>query len=397
MITIPTLSELNAAISADFKERFSISSENDLKRVLTALSASNAAMLKLFYLALADVQNNLWPDKAYSENNGGTLERFGRLKLNRNPYPAIQGVYILEISGSIGATLQSGTQFKSSADSTCPNKLFTTTETVVLTATVGTVQILADQSGTESQLAPGDVLFTVNPITNISSIATVTEVETIATDAEDIEAYRELVLQAFRLEPNGGSASDYVSWAMDVDGIRTVYPYTTPGVSGVVSIYVEATEESSLDEHGTPSQALMDALWKPDKTGVFEIDPDITQPLTSRGRRQLGLSDITIAPVTPLPVTITIVNLKLQTAAVQTSIQNEIEKVLYYKRPFVAGVGNINDKNDTLYLSDVIAAIQNAIEVGNTFDDVAVNVNGLGIPFQFINGNIPYLSEVIYD
>jgi uncharacterized phage protein gp47/JayE len=396
MITAPTLSELYSALSADFKDRFSINSENDLKRVLTALAASNAGMLKLFYIALAEVQKNIWPDKADEEEKGGTLERFGRLKLGRDLYPAKQGEYTLEITGRDGAALPINTQFKSSDDSTSPNCLFTTSESIILTGTTGTVKVLANNAGTNYKLAVDDVLFTVNPITNITSKAVVTSVDTEPEDTEEIESYRELVLQAFRLEPNGGSASDYVYWALDVDGIRTVYPFTTPGTSGVAIIYVEATPAASEDGYGTPSQALMDALWKADKTGVFELDPDTTQSDYNRGRRQLGLSDITISPVTPLMVVVAITNLKTQTDSVKSSIESEIENMLYYKRPYVAGVGDINDRNDTLYLSDIIAAVQNAIETGNTFDDVSVTVNGLGLPFKFIDGNIPYLSEVVY-
>jgi uncharacterized phage protein gp47/JayE len=269
--------------------------------------------------------------------------------------------------------------------------------TLVFASTTGVVRVIANNSGTGSQIAPDDILYSINPITNVNSKGTISSVEVIPTDAEDIEAYRELVLEAFRLEPAGGAASDYISWSMDVDGIRTVYPYTTPGTSGVVTIFVEAKAADSTDGNGTPSQALMDALWKNDKTGVFEMDPDTTQSIHSRGRRQLGLSEITIAPVNPLPVIVTITNLKVQTDAVKDSIQSEIEKVLHYKRPFIAGAGNLNNKNDTLYLSDIIAAIQNAIEIGNTFNDVDVTSGGLGLPFQFINGNIPYLSAVNYD
>lgn len=396
MTTPPTLTEIFTAISLDFKQRFSISSENDLKRSLVALAASNAGMLKLFYLAISDVQKNIWPDLADAEEMGGTLERFGRVKLGRDPYPAMQGEYIITITGTSGATLPINTPFKSSSDSTSPNALFTTSASVTLSGTSGTVTILSDKAGTAYQLAVGDILYIVNPITNITSKAVVSSVKTIPLDAEDAEVYRGLVLESFRLEPNGGSASDYVYWALDVNGIRTVYPFTTPGTSGIVSIYAEATESASTDGHGTPSQTLLDALWKPDKTGVFELDPDVTQSIYNRGRRQTGLSDISVLPISPLPVIVTIKNLKVQSSLISDSIQNEIKSVLYFKRPYVAGVGNINDRNDTLYLSDIIAAIQNAIEVGNTFDDIIVSVNGLGLPFQFLNGNIPYLSSVFY-
>jgi uncharacterized phage protein gp47/JayE len=396
MIIAPTLTELFTAISADFKNRFSISSENDLKRVLTAFATVNAGVLKLYYLALMDVQKNVWPDLADSEEIGGTLERFGRIKLGRDPYPAIQGEYTLTITGIIGATLPIGTQFKSSSESTNPNCLFTTTETVTLLSTTGQVSVLANNSGTDYELAEDDILYTVNPITNITSKAVVSSVDTIPTDDEDMEVYRELVLQAFRLEPNGGSASDYIYWALDVDGIRTVYPYTALGTSGVVSIYAEATVAASTDGHGTPTDALKEALWKSDKTGVFELDPDTTQSIYNRGRRQIGLSEISILSITPVPVIITITNLKSQIDTAKTSITEKITDLLYYKRPFISGVGDINDRKDTLYLSDVVVAISEAVETGNTYDSVEATCNGLALPFQFLNGNIPYLNSIVY-
>ena len=397
MVTAPTLNDLYAAISADFKNRFGISSENDLKRVLIALASVNAAMLKLFYLALMDVQKNTWPDLADSEEMGGTLERFGRLKLGRDPYPATQGGYTLTVTGTIGATIPIGTQYKSSANSTHPNSLFTTTESVTLTAETGSIAVLSDRSGTDYELASGDELYTVNPIIGITSKALVDSVDTIPTDAEDIEVYRELVLQSFRLEPNGGSASDYVFWALDVDGIRTVYPFTAAGTSGVATIYAEATVAASTDGHGTPTTALMEALWKSDKTGVFELDPDTTQSIYERGRRQIGLSEITILAVTPMPVVVTITGLKVQTDSEKNSVSSKITDMLYLKRPYVAGVGDINDRNDTLYLSDIIIAISEAVAVGNTYNSVSVTCGGQPLPYQFLNGNIPYLSSVIYD
>lgn len=398
MTTTPTLSDLFSAVSADFKNRFNITSENDLKRVLTALAASNAGFLKLLYLAISDVKKNIWPDKADPESMGGTLERFGRIKLNRDPYPAIVGEYTISVYGSKGVVIPEGTQFKSADDSTHPNCLFTSTESITLVgnSNIDIVHIIANNAGTDYSLSVNDSLNTVNPITNLSSVVSVSAVVTAPSDAEDIEIYRELVLEAFRLEPNGGSPSDFVYWALDVKGIRTVYPYTTKGAAGMATIYAEATVEASSDGYGTTPQALLDALWKSDKTGVFELDPDVTQTIYNRGRRPLGLTDLTILSVTPLQVIVTITNLKDQSDDVKNSISAEVTKTLYYKRPYVPGVGDINDRNDKLYLSDIISSIQNAIETGNTYDSVSVTVNGLGLPFQFIDGNIPYLKSIIY-
>lgn len=396
MTTAPTLTELYQAISSDFKQSFSISSENDLKRTLIALASSNAGMLKLFYLALLDVQKNIYPDLADSEDNGGTLERFGRVKLGRDPYPATQGIFKITVTGTIGAEVAINTQFKKIDENSTLPSLYTATETVILTATTGLVTIISDKPGTDYNLAVGDELYSVNPINNISSLVVVSSVETEAIDEEDIEDYRELVLKAFRLEPNGGSNSDYVSWALDVEGIRTVYPYTTAGVAGTATIYAEATVSESTDGRGTPSQVLMNALWTYDKTGVFELDPDITQSIYNRGRRQLGLTEINILPINPVPVNITLTNLKNKSVEVKTSIVDELKKMLFYKRPFIVGVGDINDKKDTLYMSDIIVSLQNAVESGNTYDNVTATCNGLALPFKFLNGNIPYINTITY-
>ena len=140
----------------------------------------------------------------------------------------------------------------------------------------------------------------------------------------------------------------------------------------------------------------MEALWKSDKTGVFELDPDTTQSIYDRGRRQIGLSEISILPVIPMAVVVTVTGLKVQTDTEKNSISNKITEMLYIKRPFVAGVGDVNDRNDTLYLSDIIIAISEAVAVGNTYNSVDVLCNGQPLPFQFLNGNIPYLSSVVY-
>ena len=393
----PSLNDLFTAISANFKSKFGISSSNDLKRTLTALAASDAGMLKLLYLQLADVQKNIWPDTADSEDNGGTLERFGRVKLQRNPYPATQGEYQVLITGVIGSTIKAGAQFYSKINSTIQQAVFEVEEDLTLTATTGHVTVLCSKAGTDYSLAVNDTLYLVSPIIGIQDTATVSAVIEIATNKEDIEIYRELILDSFRLEPNGGSASDYMLWALDVAGIRRVYPYTTPGASGSNEIYAEATLDASTDGNGTPSQALLDALWKSDKTGVFEIDPDTTLDEYQRGRRQLGLPEIVLKPIDLKPVVVKIVNLKTQTASVKSAISIAIIDFMYNIRPFIPGFSDPNNPKDTLYLSDISRIISDTVEEGNTFDNITVTCAGLSTPYKFIFGAIPYLYEIVYE
>ena len=87
MITIPTLKELYDQVLSDLETQYSISIPLFGKNFLRALAMVQAAKLKIFYLAVANLQKNIFVDTADPEASGGTLERFGRVKLGRNPFP----------------------------------------------------------------------------------------------------------------------------------------------------------------------------------------------------------------------------------------------------------------------------------------------------------------------
>lgn len=395
-MTFPTLQQIFDNISTDLKNEFGISSENDLKRVLVAIAASNAGFLKLLYLLLKDVQKNVFADTADPEENGGTLDRFGRVKLNRERRKATTGVYDLNVTGVIGGVIPVGAQFKSGENSAAPNQLFETTESLTLSGTTGIIEVESLLEGTDYALTVNDELFLVNPITNIDNLATVDAIVTAATPEETVEEYRDAILTAFRLESQGGAASDYRKWSLDVTGMRTVYPYTTPGASGEVDIYAEALPDYSTDTHGTPSTAMLEALWKNDFTGVFERSPDTSLPDYERGRRQLGLTLINIIAVTPKNIIVTITNLKDESATEKAKISAALETYLYNIRPFISGIDDYNNKKDTITVSDLFYTISNAVSVGNTFDSVAISGAYTVLPHTFENGDIPYLASIVY-
>ena len=92
MSNIPTINELYSNLINDLSSRLNIDSEAS-KRVLEAFSASLAGQLKLTYLYLKDISDNIHPDTADSVDIGGTLERIGLIRLNRNRRPARIGTF----------------------------------------------------------------------------------------------------------------------------------------------------------------------------------------------------------------------------------------------------------------------------------------------------------------
>lgn len=391
MISIPTLSELYNSIINDLQQQYGATISPTGKVALRAIAAVQAGKLKLYYLAIGSLQKNIFVDTADPESKGGTLERFGRVKLGRNRFRAVAGEYEVIVTGDIGGVIPAGTQFKSDDESTSPGYLFILDDEYTLLSTTDTIELRALTPGTESQLNAGDTLTATAPIANVDSIGTVYAevVEPLA--EETIEAYRQTILDAYRLEPQGGAVADYRLWAADAQGVLRVYPYAKTGYSNEIVIYVEATIADSIDGKGTPSQQLLD-----DVEDVVEYNPDTTLPILERGRRPLGVFNIDFNVVTIKEIDIFITGYSGITAAQQATLLTAFEAAITALRPFVAAADIIENKNDILDVNKIIAIVM-ATEPGQ-FTTASFEVDNVPLStYTFIDGNIPYLNSITYN
>jgi uncharacterized phage protein gp47/JayE len=389
MIQIPTLSQLYNQILEDIEAEYTVTIPLIGKNFLRALAAVQALKLKLFYLAVAVVQKNIFPDTADPESMGGTLERFGRVKLGRGPFPATAAQYEVEVTGTIGSIIPASTTFKSNDDSLNPGKLYVLDEAYTLTAETDTITIRALEGGLDSELSIADELTATAPIAGVNSLAEVTAEAVAPLDEEDIEEYREKVLNAYRSEPQGGAATDFRLWAFDAQGVANTYPYARSGASAEVNLYVEATTEDSSDGRGTPTNAILEAV-----EDVVELDPDTTKPISERGRRPLGVFEVHYLPVTIKLVEIDIEGFSGATAAVQTAIRDALGEAIDEIRPFVAAADILEDKNDILDKNKIIQTILNA-RPGSIFTGVTLYIDSAEeSTWTFENGDIPYLYAV---
>lgn len=389
MITIPTLAKLYADEVAAVEAEFNIVLPTFGKNFLRLQCIINAAKRKLYYLAIANTQKNIFIDTAESESIGGTLQRFGRVKLNRNPFPATAGQYQCVVSGVAAAVINSETTFKSDDDSASPGKLFILDNTFTFITTSGTIVLRALEAGTDSKLSTGDTLTATIPIANVSAAATVNSENVAPLAAEDLEVYRDKALAAYRLEPQGGAATDYRLWSYDAQGVQEAYPYAKSGAANEINLYIEATIADSTDGKGTPSQALLDAV-----EVVVEQDPDTTKPLTERGRRPLGVFEVHYLPVTPKNIDITIAG--YTGVDISAAVTAALELALSTKRPFIAGADILADRNDTFDTNNIIAIILNT-KPGSVFGAITLTVAGVAVStYTFTEGNIPYLNSVTF-
>jgi hypothetical protein len=378
-MTIPTFNELFTSIQADLRNKLGITSIIG-KVVLNAFALVQAAKLKLYYLSNAKVYKNIFPDQADPESLGGTLERFGVVKLDRLPTPATAGVYKINVTGEIAATIAAGTTWKSLDSSTSPDHLFVNDASFIFTTTSGIIEIRALDLGATARLEVADQLQVTAPIGNVDSFADVATIETSPTEAESEEEYRDTVIQAYREEPQGGARVDYKAWARDVPGVRDSYPYVKDGEAGVIDLFIEANPADSTDGNGTPPQSILDDV-------EAEIEPS---------KIPMGTFDINYLPVIPLAVDVEILN--LSDLSFLTPIKNALIPVLFEIRPFIDGADDPNSRNkDKLYVADVVNVVRGVIGINATFDDVAVKVDSNLIVsfFQFEDDKIPFANTVI--
>lgn len=390
----PTLASLYQSIRNQIQTELDVNTPSIGNFFVNVFAAVQAAKLKLFYIAIADVKKNIFVDTADPEVIGGTLERFGLVFLGRAPFAARQGTYQVTVTGTVGAVIDSGTLFSGDDESTSPGFLFQLDTQVTLATATQTITLRALVGGTESQLVVNDTLTSTRPLLNINDQVTVTAITTSPTNAEDIENYREEIIRTRQLEPQGGAATDYRLWASDAAGVLNSYPFVRSGEVNVVDVFIEASVADSTDGKGTPSAAILT-----EAEAVIREDPDTTIPQNDRGRLPL-LVNLNVLPVTPQDVVIQVTGSQNFTTQDETLITQSLTSYVQNIRPFITGADLLGQRNDVITLTGAIAVVQNVIGLGDkTFTGVVITVGGTPVDnngFQFTQSNIPFLTSVTY-
>lgn len=391
MIAIPTLQQLYTGILSDLETQYGVNISLTGKSALRAIAAVQAGKLKLYYLVIGNLQKNIFVDTADSENIGGTLERFGRVKLGRNPFQAVSGQYILQVTGTAGAIIKASTTFKSDDSSLNPGFLFILDNAHTLVSATDSITVRALTAGETSKLNVGNTLTSTSPISLVNSSAVVSLESIPPLSAEDLEAYRLAIINSYRLEAQGGSATDYRLWGQDAQGVRFVYPYAKSGFANEIDLFIEATIADSTDGKGTPSAQLL-----LDVEDVIEMDPDTSLPLLERGRRPLGVFEVHYVPVTIKEIDITINGGVGFTAAIKAALLIAITDAINLIRPFVSAADVLINKNDILDNNKLIGIIYQSYP-GAIFTTITFTVDSVPLSsYNFVQGNIPHFNSVVY-
>jgi len=390
MKPIPTIEELFINLERDLKNKLNLQ-DSDLKFVTDAVCSVLAAQNKLIYLYLIDVQNNLFPDTADTAEDGGQLNRMGAIYLNRQPKPATDGRYIIQLTGLINSQIRAGLTFKSNEDSLNPGKLFITDPSYTLAGVDDFIEIRSLDSGIGSSLAVGNQLTITEPVLGVEKTVQITGIVNLPIESESIDTYRKAIIDSIQMEPQGGARTDYRLWSSDAQGVRTVYPYVKENQAGVVQVFVEATTIDSTDGKGTPTQFIMDNV-----RDVIEFDPDTTLATNDRGRRPIQ-AIIEVLPITLKPVDIEIYDIEQNSVSIQDLIRTNLNLYLENVRPYIAGADLTRNKNDILNSARLQGVVSDSLGNTNFFMDFKMFVDGQQENlFVLSHSNIPYLRNITY-
>jgi uncharacterized phage protein gp47/JayE len=384
-----TIVELKEQISKDLRNRLNLS-DDKLKKVLDAFSGVLAAQFKLAYLGIEDAQRNLYPDTADTFENGGSLNRLGSIYLNRDIRPATSAIYRVNVTGVEDSVLRSGLTFKSNIDSSNPNKLYILENEYTLTGSNDLITVRSVDGGLDYSQDNGNNLTITEPVIGVDKTVTINKNGFVSfTDplaAETTQEFRNSILNAIQLEPQGGSKSDYRIWASDAAGVRFVYPYVKDGEAGTVQIFVESSGNG-----GVPNQAILDEVEE-----VINFDPDETKPTAQRARRPIQVN-LEVVPIDPVDVEINITGLEDSSTSVRDSIELNLIEFLRNIRPFVDGSDLVRNKNDILYLAKLQGVVSDVLDADNFFNNFSMLIDGVSqTSFIFSREKIPNLINVNY-
>ena len=381
MANIPTIQQLYNSIIADLEQELNVTISIFGRSYLRAKAMVQAGRLYLAYLNLAKVQKNIFIDTADPVANGGTLERFGQVKLGRLPFPAVQGQYTVSVTGTAGAIIPAQSTFKSNDDSQSPSKLFTIDADYTLTGTSDIITLRALEAGDGSKLSIADQLTVTAPIALVNPIATVVSEVIEPQAAENIEDYRQKGIEAYRLEPQGGAPADYRLWANEVQGVIQSYPYAASGFTSWVNLFIEAD-----NLNGVPTLSDLQA-----------VEDNIELPTATRPSRKPVTVTVNYLPVTPRLIDINIASFTpAPSVAIQDLIESAMISELANVRPFVGAIDVLADKNDYFDINKIIQIILTA-NPGSVFGAVTMEIDSIPVSsFTFSNGDIPILNAITY-
>lgn len=260
--------------------------------------------------------------------------------------PAAFATGSVAITGTVGATITAGTQFKSS-----DGQYYAVDADHTLIATSADIAVTAVAAGAASNQDAGTTLQLLSAVPGIANNATVTSGGIAAgADIEDMSRLRARLRERKHNPPQGGCDFDYVRWAKAAHSDVT-RAWVFAHEDGIGSITVRFVTEDLANPIPTPAHVTAVSNY------INQLDV-----------RPAGMRALTIEAPTPVPLDLAFTSLTPLTDEVKVAIESEIKDWL--RRKASTGV--------TLLLRQLEQAIRAAgaddFDIGLTAD-IAHSIN----------------------
>lgn len=236
----PTLNELIDRVATDIASRLPGVSTSLLRRSLAgALARGEAGAVHSLYGYLDFISKQALPDTAEDEY----LLRWVAIWLpaGRKPATFANGVNAVQVTGSIGTFYPIGTLFVR-AD----GQQYASTSEITLTAPTGLISVRAVTADALSNTGVGVPITLFQPVAGSSSTAVVVSPGiTGGTNEESLQALKARLIRRIQQPPQGGSAADYETWALEVPGVTRAWIKPLQLGAGTVVVYIAADDAAT--------------------------------------------------------------------------------------------------------------------------------------------------------
>jgi len=263
--TRPTIQQITSRIEKGIESRLFGAVSLLRRAVLRILARVFAGAIHTSYGFIDFAKDQIFVTTA----EGVYLERHGRLwGIARRPGSFAEGT--VEFTGPAGTTIPADTRIQTDA-----GVEYGTLSAVVIGGG-GTITVLAQalepgDAGNITYNALIDYYFQlISPITGVNSSVLLTTDMAAGEDPETDEEYRSRILFRIQAPPMGGTADDYIAWALEVDGVGNAWSYPLANGLGTVSVCI-----ISNDANPTPSAQLL-----ADVAGHIDTKKPVTAAVT---------------------------------------------------------------------------------------------------------------------
>jgi uncharacterized phage protein gp47/JayE len=297
----PTLAELRDRIRRDFNARLpgadALLRQSNLRVIADVL----AGLSTLHYGYQQWLSRQLFPDTAET----AFLERWASIwGLTRHSATAAAGT--VAVRGTPGAAVPAGAEWQR-----IDGVRYRTTVGATLAADgTATVTVEAEVPGVAGDAVTDTQVTTVSALPGVVAQATVAAPGLAGGADEETDAQlRTRLLARIQTPPQGGAASDYVDWTLEVPGVTRVW--VAPQEQGPGTVVVRFAMDDAAHPNGIPTAA---------DVALVQAHLDEVRPVTAQV--------IVVAPVAHA-IDVTIATLTPDTPEVRTAVVAELTDTLF--------------------------------------------------------------------